>query len=273
MRRMLSICTKFESGELFSKGWAALAPKKPPPLVPEHLDRDLGGRGSHGEHLSAGGVEVGGQVLDDALGDEEEGEDEGHGQEDVEGAAHQVHPGIPEVHGAAACDAPDQRHQHRHARGGREEVLHRQTQHLGEVAQGDFAAVGLPVGVGDEAYGRVEGEACRHIALMLGIEGQGGLGLHQEEHRRQAEELDEGDGPGVGLPAHLIVLADAHEAVEAPLEGPQDRVEESAPAVQNPGHVGAQWVGHGQEHGQVQQVLSPGVAHWNVSGFSKAKAR
>ncbi len=37
MRRMASIWVKFDRGELFSKGWAPLAPKKPPPLVPSIL--------------------------------------------------------------------------------------------------------------------------------------------------------------------------------------------------------------------------------------------
>ena len=43
--------------------------------------------------------------------------------------------------------------------GGRgDEVLHGEPHHLGDVLHGGLAAVGLPVGVGDEADGGVEGE-------------------------------------------------------------------------------------------------------------------
>ena len=37
MRKMDTICRKFERGVGFSKGWALFALKKPPPLVPTIL--------------------------------------------------------------------------------------------------------------------------------------------------------------------------------------------------------------------------------------------
>ena len=36
------ICVRFDSGVGFSNGWAELAPKKPPAVRAELLDRDLG---------------------------------------------------------------------------------------------------------------------------------------------------------------------------------------------------------------------------------------
>ncbi len=92
--------------------------EEPASVGAEHLDGDLGCRGSHGEDLPVHGVDIGRQVLDDALRNEEEGEREGQGQEDVEDAAREVHPGVPEPRGAAAHDAADQRHEDGEARGG-----------------------------------------------------------------------------------------------------------------------------------------------------------
>ena len=135
MARMLSIWMKLEMGELFSKGWAPLALKKPPPLVPSILMAICEAAGPMAITWSARRVDVGREVLDQALGHEEEGENEGQGQQDVKGAAHQVHPGIAQARGAAARDAPDERHQHGNARGGGDKVLHSEAQHLGEVAQ------------------------------------------------------------------------------------------------------------------------------------------
>ena len=49
MSRIDSISRKLENGVGFSKGWAELALKKPPPLVPELLDGDLRGDRAHGD--------------------------------------------------------------------------------------------------------------------------------------------------------------------------------------------------------------------------------
>ncbi len=109
--------------------------------------------------------------------------------------------------------------------------------------------------------------------MVLQVQGEARLGLHQEEHRRQAEELDEGDGPGIGLPVHILIFPDTHEPVEAALQGAEEGMQERASTLQDPGHVDPEGIGQTREQGQVQQVLSPGVAHWNFSGFSRAKTR
>jgi hypothetical protein len=51
-------------------------------------------------------------------------------------------------------------------------VLHRQPEHLRQIGQRALAAVVLPVGVGDEADGGVEGEIGRDRAMPGGIERQ-----------------------------------------------------------------------------------------------------
>ena len=87
--------------------------------------------------------------------------DEGERQEDVEGRAGHVGPEVADRARLGAGKAADQRHRQGKACGGGEEVLHRQPGHLREVAHGGLAAIGLPVRVGDERDGGVEGEIRR----------------------------------------------------------------------------------------------------------------
>ena len=69
---------------------------------------------------------------------------------------------LPMVSAALAREAADQGDGDRHADRGRDEVLHGEPGHLDEVAHRRLAGVVLPVGVGDEAHGGVEGEERRH---------------------------------------------------------------------------------------------------------------
>ena len=71
-----------------------------------------------------------------------------------------------------AREAADQRDGEHDAGGRRQEVLVRQAEHLHEVGHRAFAAVVLPVGVGDEADGRVERQIRRDGRLPGRIERQ-----------------------------------------------------------------------------------------------------
>ena len=70
---------------------------------------------------------------------------------------------------------------------GRDEVLHRQAGHLRDVAERALAGVGLPVGVGDEAGGGVEGLVGMHLRHRVRVAEEVGLLYPQErveeEHR------------------------------------------------------------------------------------------
>ena len=61
-----------------------------------------------------------------------------------------------------AGKAADQRDRKHDARGRRQEVLMGEAEHLHEVGQRALATIVLPVGVGDEADGGVEGEVFGH---------------------------------------------------------------------------------------------------------------
>ena len=96
-------------------------------------------------------------------------------QKDVEGRAGHIDPEVADRPRLGAGEAADQRHRQGKARGGGEEVLHRQPGHLREVAHGGLAAIGLPVRVGDERDGGVEGEIRREGAKALRVERQDSL--------------------------------------------------------------------------------------------------
>ena len=74
---------------------------------------------------------------------------------------------------AAAREAAHQRHRQRDAGGGGDEVVKGQARHLRQVGHGGLAAVVLPVGVGREAGGGVEGQLRLDIGQALRVqEGQ-----------------------------------------------------------------------------------------------------
>ena len=92
------------------------------------------------------------------------------GQQHPEGAAGEVDPEVAEGLHLAAGDAADEGDGERQADGGRPEVVRREAEHLGEVAHRGLGRVGLPVGVGGEGDGGVEGEVGRDGGEMLRVE-------------------------------------------------------------------------------------------------------
>ena len=117
-----------------------------------------------------GGVGV--EVLDDALRGEGYGEDDGDGEKDPEGAAGEVDPEVAEGLHLAAGDAADEGDGEGQAYGGGPEVVRGEAEHLGEIAHGGLGRVGLPVGVGGEGDGGVEGEVGRYVGEVLRVEGE-----------------------------------------------------------------------------------------------------
>ena len=150
----------------------------------ELLDRDLarGGAERHGlllhdlrrEHRLAGRIHRGlaGRVRDghvdrlrieqrhaairrerlhDALRHEDDRKQQRQRQQDVQRAAHEVDVEVADGRRLAAHETADQRHEHGHAGRGREEVLHTEPEHLGQIAHRRFTTVALPVRVGGES--------------------------------------------------------------------------------------------------------------------------
>ena len=113
---------------------------------------------------------VGVEVLDHALRDEDQRDHDADGQQDVERAARQVDPEVAQVLRAAAGQAAHQCHRQRDARGGGDELVKGQAGHLRQVAHGLLAGVVLPVGVGGEAGGGIEGQLRLDIGQALRVE-------------------------------------------------------------------------------------------------------
>ena len=216
----------------------------------QHLDRDLRGHRAHRQRLLVGalvlhhrlalvvlhrlavGAQLGLLVLDDlerlhvlvgvevlhhALLHEEQRVDEADRQQDPQHDAGQVDPGVADALGRVARKAADQRDDHHDAGGGREEVLHRQAQHLGQVAHRLLAAVALPVGVGDEAERGVERRVGRHVGHCLRVQRQPHLQTLQRVDREHAQAVEQQDGQRVLQPAHVGVGLDAAQAIQAGL--------------------------------------------------------
>ena len=99
---------------------------------------------------------IGGEVLNDPLADERHRQHKRQGQQQIGGNAVQIYPEVADGSHGMARKCTNQGKQHRDAGGGRKEILHRQAEHLCEVAHRRLTAVALPIGVGDEADGGVE---------------------------------------------------------------------------------------------------------------------
>ena len=208
-----------------------------------------------------GGV-VGAEVLDDTLGDEREGEDEGDRGEDPEDGAGHVDPEVAEGPGFAAGNTADERDGERHADGGGPEVMGGEAEHLGEIAHGGLGRVGLPVGVGGEGDGGVEGEGGLDVGEVLGIEVVeeaemlDALDQVGEEHGggRENEHDD-----GVLGPGHFVVAIYAGEPIEEALAGDEDGVEEGFATLEDGRHVKAHGLGEEEDDGDEKRDLKPAV--------------
>ena len=102
-------------------------------------------------------------------------------------------------------------------RGG-DEVLHGEPGHLGEMAHRRLAAVVLPVGVGDEGDGGVEGELRRHRGHASRVERQPALQPLERVEDEDAREVEGEQRQRIAEPALLLAGIDAGEAVERALD-------------------------------------------------------
>ncbi len=170
MSRIASTSRKFDSGVGFSNGCAELTLKKPPPLVPSCLMATCEAAGPTAS-VCEPAVTAASKGLHHALRHERERQHERQRQQHVERAPREVDPEAADALRRPPREPAEQRDEHRHARRRRDEVLHRQAQHLGEVAHRRLAAVALPVGVGGEAHRRVERHLGRDRAEPAGLSG------------------------------------------------------------------------------------------------------
>ena len=104
------------------------------------------------------GDRIGMEILNDALRAEDQRANDGERQQDIKSGAGEIDPEIANAVHLLAGESAGDGDGDGDTGGGGSEILHRERGHLDEVAEGGFAAVGLPIGVGHEADGGVEGQ-------------------------------------------------------------------------------------------------------------------
>jgi hypothetical protein len=212
--------------------------------------------------------------LHHALRNQGHGQHQRNWQQDVEHAARGVDPEVADGGALTAREAADQRDQDRHADRGGDEVLHRQAEHLRQVAHGALAAIALPVGIGGEADRGIERGIGRHRGQFLRVQRQQALQALQRVHREGAEQVEQHEGDGIHRPGHLLLGLDAADAVDGALGRAEDAHGPGGTALINGCHVGAERLDQQQQDDQIQPQLRNSIgSHQNFSGLSMAYTR
>ena len=161
------------------------------------------------------------------------------------------------MRGLAPHEAAYQGDDDGHAGGGGDEVVHRKPHHLGEVAGRQLAAVVLPVGVGDEADRGVQRQLPGKGREFLRVERQQVLQHQHREKRYEQHQVEENHGPGIALPAHLLVPVHPADPVEQVFTGSKDRRQEGPLPLEDPGHEGAERLHQGQQDDEKENCFQP----------------
>ena len=185
----------------------------------QHLDRDLRRDRADRDGLLGAfercRVDIGAERLRNPLPDQEQRIGNADRNEDVERAAGHIDPEISDrLRRMARKAADDSDSEHDAGRGG-EKILMGQAEHLHEIGHRAFAAVVLPVGVGDEAHRRIERQIFADRGLARRIERQPRLQSHQGIKNEKAAEMEQQHADGIDEPALFAPFVDAGDLVDA----------------------------------------------------------
>lgn len=227
-----------------------------------------------GQRLRRAYILVGAEVLDHTLRHERNGEHQRERHQDIECRAREIHPHVADSVRTVAREPADQRNRHHNAAGSREEVLHREPEHLREIAHRRLAGVSLPVGVGGEAHGGVEGRVRRERGKLLRIEWQPHLQPLQRVNSERADQGKHQQPDGVLLPAHLPLGIDAAQPVDPVLERRTRAQRPDRASVEDVRHVEADRLhAHEREHKKADDQRPRSRGHQNFSGRKSAYSR
>src|SRR5579883_570970 len=122
-------------------------------------------------------------------------------------------------------ETPDQRDSDADAGRGREEVVHGEAGHLNEVTDRGLRNVALPVGIGIEAGGGVEGQIRTDVArrITLRIKGQPQLKALYGVKKHGAEGAEREQSAGIAGPVLLLLFIDKTQLVNETLDRAQQR--------------------------------------------------
>ena len=156
---------------------------------------------------------IGPKILRHALPNEKESHDDRDRQQHVKNGAGHIDPEIADGSRRAPGKASDEGDGERDAGRGGNEIMHGEPGHLGQIAHRGLGRVGLPIGVGDEAHRRIEGEIGRDRIEMLRIEGKNRLqalqGVKGEEARQT--ESEHGEAVAHRLPARGAAVVETEK--------------------------------------------------------------
>ena len=133
-----------------------------------------------------------------------------------------------------------------------------QADHLRKIGQGRFPAVTLPVGVGGETDGRVEGQVLADRPEALGIQRQKVLQAQDGVSEQKADQAEAHERQRVLLPGLFLFGVQAKEPVKQLLYGAKRRVQKRlALRVQHPGEVDADGLRQQEEKDDEEGQLNP----------------
>ena len=150
-----------------------------------------------------------------------------------------------------------------------------QAEHLHEIRHRRLAAVGLPVGIGDEADGSVEREVLGNRALSCGIERQRSLQPHQRIKKQKAGDVEQQHRDRVGSRVLFAALVNPRDSVYQALDRPQHRRKYGGFAAEHARHIRAERRRDRNDDRAIQQDLHPacdchgGVISSELFGFDE----
>ena len=200
------------------------------------------------------------QILHHSLRNQSQRVDDAHRQQHPQRGARHVHPEVADGFLFPPRDAANEGDGQRDADRRRREVVIGESGHLGEIAHRGLTRVVLPVGVGGEGRGGIEGQIRSDCGELLRIPRQPLLNPLDQIQQQHGDAAEQQHGDGILRPAHLVVLVDAGQAIQQALDRPSNRIEKCAFAVENPRHEDAQRFGDREDQRQKQQGSE--TSHW-----------
>ena len=157
-------------------------------------------------------------------------------------------------------DAAHQGRRDRDANGRRDEIVQGKPHHLSQIRQRRFASVRLPVGVGRETDGRIEGQIGGHRSESLRVEGQPVLQSQDGVGEKAADQAQEQHGERVLPPILFLIWIDADEPIGEPLEGLESSVQPGAAVrVEHLGQIEPHRFSDGCQREDVEEQFNPAV--------------
>ena len=234
-------------------------------LLDDLLARDRSDRDRLLRALEGRRVDRAGERLRHSESDKRERADDRDREEDVKRDAGQVDPEVPDRRRRRARKSAYERERHCKARRRRDEVVHGEAEHLGEMTHGRLAAVVLPVRVGDEAGRGVEGEIGRDGVEAARVQRQKVLQPLQGVERQESGDGKDDHRDRVAEPVLLPRRVDARQPIEGALDRPEHGRQEVSFAGVRVRDDFAQGNGADDHERKRQRDLQPAdKGHWKI---------